>query len=220
MSNATLIIGESGTGKSTAIETLDSLETYVINIIDKPLPFKGYKKFYRAAPDGDLKRNYLATDNPAKIIECIKAINANRLDIKVLVIDDFQFIMANEYMRRARERGFDKFAEIGQSAYLIFEAIKSLREDLSCFVLSHSVLRDDGTYGFKSIGKMLDNYITVEAVFTNVLHTAIIDEKHMFITQNDGKKIAKSPKGMFENKYIPNDLAYVNKCISDYANDN
>jgi AAA domain len=219
MNNTTLIIGESGSGKSTSIRTLNAKETFIINILDKPLPFKGFKKNYFKATKEQPHGNYVATDNHFKIMEFIDAVNKRRPDIKNLIIDDFQYTMCNEFMRRATERGFDKFTEIGQHAWEIIKTLTECRDDLNCYILSHSALDDSGKFKFKTIGKLLDEKVTVEGMFTVVLHTIIMDSRYLFLTQNDGSHIAKSPMGMFKDKYIENDLAYVSQCIYSYNND-
>lgn len=217
MSNTSLIIGESGTGKSTSLSRLDPKETFIINVLDKPLPFKGYKKNYiKISGWEDKVGNYYASDNYAQIIKCIKVVNETRPDIKNLIIDDWQYTMCNEFMRRATETGFTKFTEIGQHAWQIIKTLTDCREDMYCFVLSHSDTDANGKYKCKSIGKMLDEKITIEGMFTIVLHTQIRDGHYRFLTQNDGFHIAKSPQGMFEDKYIGNDLAFVKEKMNNY----
>jgi hypothetical protein len=216
MSNTSLIIGESGTGKSTSLCNLNPEETFIINVLDKPLPFRGYKKNYtRLSPDGTTG-NYYASDDYQRIMQVIKLVNTKRPEIKNLVIDDWQYTMCNEFMRRATETGFTKFTEIGQHAWSIIRALIDCREDLFCFVLSHSDTDANGKYKCKSIGKMLDEKITIEGMFTIVLHTQVMDGSYRFLTQNDGSHIAKSPQGMFEDKYISNDLAFVKQKMNTY----
>jgi len=217
MSNTSLIIGESGTGKSTSLQMLDPKETFIINVLDKPLPFRGYKKNYvKISGWDDTTGNYYASDDYLKIMRCIKMINECRPDIKNLIIDDWQYTMCNEFMRRATETGFVKFTEIGQHAWSIIKSLTDCREDLFCFVLSHSDTDQNGKYKCKSIGKMLDEKITIEGMFTIVLHTQVMDGSYRFLTQNDGSHIAKSPQGMFEDKYIGNDLAFVKSKMNAY----
>src|SRR5665213_393234 len=104
MSNASLIIGESGTGKSTSIRNLNPSETFIINVLNKPLPFKGYKSFYTKISADAKTGNYYSSDDYQRIEQLIKKVNAERPEIKTLIIDDFQYLMANEFMRRALER--------------------------------------------------------------------------------------------------------------------
>jgi len=218
MSNLTLIIGESGTGKSTSIENLPPEETYIINVIGKKMPFRGFNKNY--SPD---KKNYICTDDYSKILKTLQGINNNELakHIKNIVIDDFQYVMANEFMRRASENGWNKFTEIGQHAFAIVDECLKMRDDLFIFILSHSELGDNGKMKIKTIGKMLDEKISLEGMFTTVMHTSIVDGKFKFITQNDGSHIAKSPCGMFEDLHIDNDLlAIKNSMINYYEGEN
>lgn len=219
MSNTVLIMGQSGSGKSTSIETLNPKETFIINVIDKPLPFRGFKKNYIQCAEKAMTGNYCATDRFDLITRLIKIINDNRPDIKNLIIDDFQYIMCNEFMRRSKEKGYDKFTEIGHNAWSILRDLSACREDLDCFVMSHSELDNDGKYKCKTIGKMLDDKITVEGMFTIVFHTTIIDGKYKFITAYDGSHIAKSPKGMFVDKYIDNDLGAIKQEMANYFNE-
>ena len=219
MSNTILIIGESGSGKSSSIRNLNPEETFLFNVLDKPLPFRGYKKNYLKNPTEERKANYFSTDNYDVITRSLRKINEERLEIRNIIIDDFQYIMANEFMKRATERGFDKFTEIGQHAWSIVNTLISLRENIDCYVLSHSDMDSSGRFKPKTIGKMLDDKITLEGMFTIVLHALIIDGKYKFLTQNDGIHVAKSPMDMFKNKLIDNDLCYIKEHMSLYFNE-
>jgi len=219
MSNTILIIGESGSGKSSSIRNLEPKETFLFNVLDKPLPFRGYKKNYLRTTTEERKANYLATDDYSLIIRTLRKINDERPEIKSVIIDDFQYIMANEFMKRATERGFDKFTEIGQHAWNIVNTLISLRENIDCFVLSHTDTDASGRVKPKTIGKMLDDKITLEGMFTIVLHALIIDSKYKFLTQNDGTHVAKSPIDMFKNKLIDNDLLFVKEQTTIYFNE-
>jgi hypothetical protein len=216
MSNTSLIIGESGTGKSTSLRNLNPAETFIINVLDKPLPFSGYRKNYVKISADGMTGNYYASDDYFKIIKIINHINEKRPDIKNLILDDWQYTMCNEFMRRATETGFAKFTEIGQHAWSIIRTLTGCRHDLYNFVLSHSDSDNDGRKKCKTIGKMLDEKITIEGMFTVVLHTQVMDGNYKFLTQNDGAHIAKSPKGMFKDKYIDNDLAEILKQMIAY----
>lgn len=217
MSNTTLIIGESGSGKSTSLRNLDHTETVIINIIDKPLPFRGYKAKYKPITKDNPEGNYFATDDFALIVRLIRNINESRADIKILVIDDFQYLLANEFMRRACEKGFEKFNELAQHAWLILKELTTTRPDLHCFVLSHSDTDQFGKVKTKTIGKMLEDKITIEGMFTTIFHALVIDGQFKFLTQNDGTHIAKSPLDMFEDRYIDNDLSIVIEKMNQYA---
>ena len=132
--------------------------------------------------------------------------------------------MANEYMRRANETGFKKFTEIAQNAWSIINRVKSMREDILIVFMMHSEVTFDAhgnkVTKAKTIGKMMDNVITLEGMFTIVLYTDVTKGEdameYSFITQNDGTNTGKSPKGMFETVKIPNDLLTVSIAIEEY----
>lgn len=218
MSLSVLVIGESGTGKSSSLRNLAPEETFIINVLDKPLPFRGFRGKYIAISEGATKGNYFSSDNAVHILQVISVINNKRPDIKNLIIDDFQYVMSNEFMKRAQERGFDKFTEIGKNAHAIMKSLTACRIDLNCVVLGHSDVGSDGKSRCKTIGKMIDEKICLEGMFTIVLQTSISDGKYRFLTQNNGSSIAKSPEGMFEQEYIDNDLHFVINQAKEYFN--
>lgn len=223
MSNITLIIGESGTGKSTSIRTLNEKETFIINVIDKPLPFREFKSKYKKitkASEGNCEGNYFASDDANKIVRMIHYISDKIPTIKNIIIDDYQYIMANEFMRRATDKGFDKFTEIGRHGWEIIENALKCRDDLYIFFLSHSETDNLGRAKCKTIGKMIDDKITLEGMFTTVLHSIINDGKYMFLTQNDGTHIAKSPMSMFDTLTIANDLNAIKDAMINYYEGN
>ncbi|WP_019132675.1 AAA family ATPase [Peptoniphilus obesi] len=214
MSNMILIIGESGTGKSTSIESLDPKETFIIQVVNKPLPFRGFKKSY-PLQSKEKKGNRFVSNKWENILEILKHLNKD-ISYKNIVIDDFQYILSDEYMKRAMERGFDKFTEMAQHYYDIIKYAQSLREDLNIIFLSHSERKDDGSTKVKTIGKLLDEKVTIEGLFTVVLNTKIEDGNYYFETQNNGFNTSKSPKGMFEEYKIHNDLKLVVDKVNEY----
>lgn len=213
MATPILIIGETGTGKSTSIRTLNPSDTYIINVINKPLPFPGAKHMYVKKIGG----NYTSTDSYDRIISILNGISSERIDIKNIVIDDFQYIMGNEFMRRAEEKKFDKFAEIGKHGWEVLEEImQNLRDDLFIFVLSHSEETNRGTFKCKTVGNMLDKHICLESMFTIILHSLYVDGSYLFLTNMTETHQAKSPMGMFKDKLVANDLAAIKKTAEDY----
>lgn len=214
MANLVLILGQSGTGKSTSIRNMDSKNTFIIQTVNKPLPFKDFKKNYPLV-DKDGKGKRLVSDNYEKIIRCLKYLNKDK-DIKNIIIDDFQYVISGEFMVRAKEKGFDKFTEMAQHYYMIIDIASRLREDLNVIFLSHNEQKEDGTSKVKTIGKMLDEKITIEGLFTIVLNTVIQDNKYYFQTQNNGFNTTKSPLGMFDEQLIENDLKLVTEKINEY----
>ena len=216
--SAILIIGDSGTGKSTSIRTLDPRETYIINVLDKPLPFKGHRSKYIKRQGG----NYYSTDDPRLIHKIINTINNNRQEIKNVVIDDFQYIMSNESIRRSLEKGYDKFSEIQQKAWLILDMICHIpRQDLNFFILSHSFCGEDGINRFKTIGNMLDKTIIIDGMFTYVVRSIVKDGQYRFEIKNNGNSTVKMPMGMFSNNEvdIENDLQLILDKIKEYSED-
>lgn len=218
MSNAVLIIGESGTGKSTSIRTLPSEQTFIINVLGKPLPFRGANKAYTKV-DKEGKGNTFTSDEHNKIKDAINYVNLKRPDIKYLVLDDFGYTISNDFMKKALINGFQKFTEIGRDAWEILKTVNEVREDLLCFVTMHSDVDMAGRSKPKTIGKLLDEKVCVEGMFTVVLHSIVSDGQYYFITNHDGSHMAKSPMGMFANNAIPNDLKMVSDTIHAYYNE-
>lgn len=220
MSEIIAIVGQTGTGKSTSIETLNPKETLIIGIISKPLPFKGWKKNYN-----EEAKNYLVSHEAEKIVKTLKYVDQSRPEIKQVIIDDFQYIMSTEFMNRAHEQGWQKFTDIGKHVWDVINTAKSLREDLKVIFLTHDefILENyEPKRKIKTIGKLLDDKVTLEGLFTVVLFTDVSKNKeanvldYRFITQNDGTTTCKSPKGMFEELTIPNDLSMVLSKINEY----
>ncbi len=209
MSVATMILGESGTGKSTSLRGLDPARTLLIQTIRKPLPFRsaGWKVKASMKADG----NIIQTDS-AEIIE--RAMRS--LPHEIVVIDDFQYMLANEFMRRSDEKGFEKFTDIGRHAWDVLRAATDLADDRRVYILAHTATDDLGRTKMKTIGKLLDEKITPEGMVTIVLKTVVRDGGYLFATQNSGSDTTKSPMGMFDDLLIDNDLAEVDAAICDY----
>ena len=226
MSQPVLIIGPSGTGKSTSLEKLNQKETFIIKTTDKPMPFRGSNKKYRELskenPSGNMTflKKELASDRYAELLSMIKAVDERRPEIKNLVIDDFQYLMVDEYMSRSQEKGFDKFAIMATNMWKVLDKISRCRSDLVIMILCHNDVGDDGISTMQVMGKMLRNTVKPEGKFTVILHTYVNDGKYKFLTQYrtiGGKDLqAKSPKGMFEEEFIDNDLGYVVQRMHDY----
>lgn len=231
MSEIIAVVGQTGTGKSTSVETLDPKETAIIGIIDKPLPFRGWKqnyrlgKWYKTEPNVIDDGNFLISHDSAIIVQVLNYISKSRPEIKQIVIDDFQYIMSTEFMNRATESGWQKFTDIAKHVWDVISAAKSLREDLKVVFLTHDEIVTENFQPkrkIKTIGKLLDDKVTLEGLFTVVLFTDIQKNKekngleYTFITQNDGTTTAKSPRGMFATFNIPNDLAEVLSKINTY----
>ena len=136
---------------------------------------------------------------------------------KVIVIDDTQYLMCNEFMRRATEKGYDKFTEIAQNFWsLVVQEVNNLPSDTIVYLLCHTATDENGVEKMKTIGKLVDEKITPEGLFTIVLKTAVSDGNYAFVTQNNGKDTVKSPEDMFTTYAINNDLKYVDEKIRNY----
>ena len=223
MGEKLLVIGETGSGKTTSLRNLPSEETFLINVINKPLPFKGWKGKYKKVTKDTPTGNMVATHDAEQIVEWLKAVSAKRPEIKTIVVDDAQYVMSYEFMARAMEKGFDKFTQIAKHMFEVFVCPDGLRDDLTVIYLAHS--EDVSANGFtktkiKTIGKMLDDKITIEGMFTIVLLCSVykVDGKlqYFFVTKNDGSTTVKTPDGMFEKALIPNDLNNVLKVMHKY----
>jgi hypothetical protein len=226
MAQEILIIGQSGTGKSTSLTELDSSETAIINPAKKALPFRGFKSKYKEWNKENPNGNLFNVDNAAQIIQVLDYINTKRLEIKNVIIDDANYIMAFEYIKRAKETGFQKFTDIGVNYSNIITKGCGLRDDINFIVMMHPEVDTDALGNkiikAKSVGKLVDQYLNIEGMFSIVLYTKVVKHEkgldYVFITQNDGSNTGKSPKGMFDTLEIPNDLNLVLKKIQEYNN--
>lgn len=209
MSTTTMILGQSGTGKSASLRNLDPEQTLLIQAIKKPMPFKSgaWKPVTKENPSGSI----FVCDIAATIVGAMK-----RTKRKVIVLDDFQYVMANEFMRRSGEKGFDKFTDIGKNAWDILAEAGRLPDDVRVYILSHVENTDDGRTKIKTIGRMLDEKITLEGMVSIVLKTVVQDGQYLFSTRNNGSDTVKTPMGMFDADLIENDLAAVDSAIYQY----
>lgn len=208
------IFGQSGTGKSTSMMNLDPKSTFIINCLDKRLPFKGSGSLYNKE-----NQNYFASDNYTQICSILMQIGKAE-HIKTIIIDDSTYILTNEFMNRAKEKGYEKFTELAVHFKQILDVAKSLPSDKKVFVLGHTDLDEDGNYKVKTIGKLLDSQWNVQGLFTTILMTTVESEgdsnSYKFVTNKLGPYTAKSPMGLFDTILIPNDLNYVSKQIDEY----
>jgi hypothetical protein len=211
MSIATIILGQSGTGKSASLRNLDPATTLLIQSIKKPLPFKSIN--WKSVIDGG---NIFISDKSEKICHAMRKTTRD-----VIVIDDFQYTMANEFMRRVTDQeagasAFQKYNEIAKSAWDILNCASSLPDHKRVYILSHTQTDDSGNIKIKTIGKLLDEKITIEGMVSIVLRTALINGNYLFSTRNSGHDTTKAPIGLFEDEVIENDLALVDAAIYSY----
>lgn len=194
-----LVLGSSGSGKSTSLRNFEPTEVGIFNVAGKPLPFR--KKLPKIDnPNYDKIRNGMASAKTTK----------------TFVIDDSQYLMAFESFDHAKETGYGKFTNMALNfKNLIQFVITCMPEDVIVYFLHHTELSEDGRIKAKTLGKMLDNQLTVEGLFSIVLLCSVEGSEHFFITNSDGTNPAKSPMEMFEMK-IDNDLKMVDDTIREY----
>lgn len=198
-----LIIGKSGSGKSASLRNFGTKSIAVINVLGKPFPFRGKLDAYK-------------TDDYNKVVNAI-----NKTDRDIIVIDDAGYLITNQFMRGHASTGagnaiFSFYNQIADNFWNLVEHIKSIPEDKRVYVIMHEDKSDTGDVKPKTIGKMLDEKVCVEGMFTICLRCMQYDGKHVFVTQSDGLDVAKTPIGMFEDVQIDNDLALVDQAICDY----
>ena len=223
MSNFAIILGDTGCGKSTSIKTLPPEETVVINVLGKRLPFKG-----SAAAYNEENKNLFKVSDYLTLLSYLESINKGSR-IKNIVIDDAIYIMRTEFFDRSKERGFDKYNELADHFRQIIAKCGSLRDDLNVFMMLHleSVESDGSLIGYKaaSVGKLLDKmYNPLESVAVTLFAQPKYDDKGIptygFYTHKmkvDGVELpCKTPDGMFEEDFIPNDLGMVVKAMNEY----
>lgn len=198
-----MVLGESGTGKSASLRNFKPDEVGVIDVSGKPLPFRNKLNVYKTDKYEYVRKALLAKrDKP----------------IPAFVIDDAQYLMCNEFMRRSDERGYDKFTEIARNFWSLVQEVvaQQMPEDQIVYFLMHTNISDDGRIKAKTIGRMLDEKITLEGLFTIVLRTSVSDGVYTFRTVNSGSDTVKTPMGMFETAEIDNDLKAVDTVIREY----
>lgn len=214
MSIAAMILGESGTGKSTSLRNLDPSSTLLIQLVKKPLPFRSSE--WKPATSDNPNGSVFCTDDSSTIVRAMQ-----RTKKEVIVIDDFQYLLANEFMRRVTDvakgnEAFAKYNEIARHAWDVLMAATSLSDNKRVYILSHTSTDDFGKTKIKTIGKLLDEKIVMEGLVTIVLRTMVQNGNYLFSTRNSGSDTVKSPLGLFDDDLIENDLAKVDAAIFHY----
>lgn len=204
-----LIMGRSGSGKTYSIKEFKDNEVGVISVEKGRLPFKTDIKVAKVPKSFEGVKDY-ATLYRAKYDWVFKAVES--APFKSMVIDDSQYLLANELFDRSAEKGYDKFTQMAANFRGLIHAInESEIEDKIVYFLHHTELDTDGREKVKTIGKMLDEKLTVEGCFDIV----IFCQDHKFFTQSNGQSTAKTPEDMFPLE-IPNDLKAVDVAIREY----
>ncbi|MCI5605266.1 MAG: ATP-binding protein [Clostridia bacterium] len=197
-----LILGKSGSGKSTSLRNFNSDEVGILNVASKPLPFRNGNKF--------------KIINNADYVKIAKALKKHILN--TYVIDDSQYLMAFDSFANAGVKGYEKFTNMAVNFYELLQyIIRETPPDVIVYLLHHTEESDTGDIKAKTIGKMLDQQLTIEGLFSIVL-MAIIGEdgNHYFLTRSNGHNPVKTPMDMFGDERIDNDLKMVDTAIREY----
>lgn len=219
-----MILGPSGTGKSTSIKGLDPKETVVLNVLRKRLPFKGSGSIYNVE-----NKNLFNVDEHTQIVNLLNSIDQKAPHVKNVIVEDMTYVMRKEYFKRAKETGYGKYTELAQHFQQVISTCENMRDNINVFFILHSeaIVSDKAIIGYKvsTIGAMIDNQYNPVEVVPMVLYSAIkYDEKGVatygFYTHRCMEGIveipAKSPADMFESDFIPNDLGLVVKAMNEY----
>lgn len=199
MAKAILVMGKSGTGKSYSLRNFADGEVGIINVLSKDLPFRGAPKTFNSDNYEDIKQ----------------ALDKSKAT--TLVIDDAGYLITNEFMRRSNDKGYQKFTDLANNFYNLIMFIKrKLSNDKIVYIVMHEEEKEAGEVKPKTIGKLLDEKISIEGLFTIVLRSHKTQDGYFFRTQSDGYDVAKSPADMFEAEEIDNDLKVVNDIIREY----
>lgn len=194
-----LILGESGSGKSASMRNFTPADVSVFNVAGKPLPFKGGLPKMTTSDYGQIQQAIAASQK------------------KTFVIDDSQYLMCFEAFAHAKDQGYGKYTDMALHFYnLVQFVIRQTAPDVIVYFLHHT--ETDGNTGkvkAKTLGKMLDNQLTVEGLFAIVLMCVTDGRKHSFVTQSDGSNTCKSPMDMLPPT-MDNDLKLVDAAIRDY----
>lgn len=215
MSHVICIAGESGTGKTTSMRNLDPKISFYIDCDKKGLSWKGWKQQYNGE-----KKNYLVTDFPNVALQALRKVNDDKKfsHIKVCVVDTINGLMVADEMRRAKEKGYDKWQDLAQSIYDLIDYALTMRDDVTVVFVAHTQTdHDENGYIFtriKTSGRKLDK-ITLESKFSTVLLSKCVDGRYVFETQAN-LSTAKSPMGAFSDREIDNDVVTVIDALKEY----
>jgi hypothetical protein len=226
MSNVICLAGLSNTGKSTSLKYLEPSETFIVSCTNKQLQIPGFRKKYIkvSVEDGQLKGNWLVSNDYTKITKILKVVSQTRPDIKTVVIDDLNYLLSNEIMNSAEEKGYEKFTRQAKNYYDIINNAQNLRDDLTVVMISHIV--NDGTdiepfWKLYTSGKMLDKTVNLDGLFSYILYTdKYVDEneevQYRIRTKTNGNDTCRSVAGCFTDKYIEPNMKLVIDTINKF----
>lgn len=210
MSKAIMILGTSGSGKTTSLEKLDPKTTFYIDADGKGLSWKGWRKQYNKE-----NKNYFRCDAPEQIFSLMQQIDEKQKQIKYLVIDTLNGCMVADEMRRAKEKAYDKWMDLAQSVYNIVDYANKMRDDLTVILVGHTQTSDDGFTCMLTNGRKL-NKICLESKMTTVLLSRINENGEYVFETRAKNSTAKTPRGAFDTDEIPNDITIVLDALKDF----
>ena len=205
-----MIIGTSGSGKTTSLEKLDPKQTFYIDADGKGLSWKGWRKQYNKE-----NKNYFQCDVPEQIFSLMQTIDEKQKQIKFLVIDTLNGCMVADEMRRSKEKVYDKWVDLAQSVYNIVDYSNKMRDDLTVILIGHTQTSDDGFTCMLTNGRKL-NKICLESKMTTVLLSRINDNGEYVFETRAKNSTAKTPRGAFDKDEIPNDITLVIDALKDF----
>ena len=205
-----MIIGTSGSGKTTSLEKLDPKQTFYIDADGKGLSWKGWRKQYNKE-----NKNYFQCDAPEQIFSLMQTIDEKQKQIKFIVIDTLNGCMVADEMRRAKEKAYDKWMDLAQSVYNIVDYSNKMRDDLTVILIGHTQTSDDGFTCMLTNGRKL-NKICLESKMTTVLLSRINDNGEYVFETRARNSTAKTPRGAFDVDEIPNDITLVIDALKDF----
>ena len=205
-----MIIGTSGSGKTTSLEKLDPKQTFYIDADGKGLSWKGWRKQYNKE-----NKNYFQCDAPEQIFSLMQTIDEKQKQIKFLVIDTLNGCMVADEMRRSKEKVYDKWVDLAQSVYNIVDYSNKMRDDLTVILIGHTQTSDDGFTCMLTNGRKL-NKICLESKMTTVLLSRINDNGEYVFETRARNSTAKTPRGAFDADEIPNDITLVIDALKDF----
>ena len=205
-----MIIGTSGSGKTTSLEKLDPKQTFYIDADGKGLSWKGWRKQYNKE-----NKNYFQCDAPEQIFSLMQTIDEKQKQIKFLVIDTLNGCMVADEMRRSKEKAYDKWVDLAQSVYNIVDYSNKMRDDLTVILIGHTQTSDDGFTCMLTNGRKL-NKICLESKMTTVLLSRINDNGEYVFETRARNSTAKTPRGAVAADEIPNDITLVIDALKDF----
>lgn len=227
MANKIFVLGNTGTGKSTALRNLDPDTTFILQCVKKQLPFPGWKGKYKKVSKGPngLTGNLGYSPNYTKALEQLKFIGDHMKHIKTIILDDSNYLMTNDFMGRVTEKtvkgeAFKKYNEMAYNFHYLIQFITdNLSDDINVIIMSHTQENDNGTRSFKTVGKLLDGTVNLEGLVSYIFESKLKEGRYVFQTNLvDGYEPCKTPMGCFEEKFIDNDLKVILEKIHNYEN--